>query len=184
MISLMGIYEADISLLVCDQELKDEKFVYPDLKYAIQHAQSYHPPIVEPENSHLRIVKNPDPFRACKELGMMYIKCDVPDSLKDAVQRYNLKPLPEEGDRLCHFYDRPSGPFQEKGVLDVIAKCVGKQAQNVIFHPLAGCIEIHYSTELNSYSINNRIILGFELEPVVGGPLRSVNGRRFPKAQK
>ena len=182
--SLMGIYEADISLLVCDQEVKDEKFVYPDLKYAIQRAQSYHPPIVEPENGHLRVVKNPDSFRVCKELGLMRIKCDVADSLKHAVKKYNLKPLPEEGDRLCHFYNRPPGPFQEERVLDMIAKCVGEQAQNVIFHPRVGCVEIHYSTELNSYSINNRIILGFELEHVVGGPLRSVNGRRFSKAQK
>lgn len=170
--------------MVCDQEAKDENVVYPDLKYAIQHAQSYHPPIIEPENGHLRVVQNSDPYRACKELGMMRIKCDLADALKHAVKKYNLRPLPEEGDKLCHFYDRPPGPFQEERILAMITKCVGDQAKNVIFHPRVGCVEIHYSADLNPYSINNRIILGFELEQAVGGSLRSVNGRRLSKAQK
>ncbi len=175
MISSMGLYEADIGLLVTDGEAPDKRIVLSDLKYAIVQASAYPLPVANPESSHLRVVRFHDSVRACRDAGLSIVRCEVPEPLEKTVERYGLKPA---SGRFVHclFYERPPGPLPEEKILAEIEK-LGDVVENVIFHPLRGCIEIHYSPEASyKSSADGRFLTYLKIEEVLGARLRSVNG--------
>ena len=180
----MALYDVDISHLFCTDKPTNGHLRYADLKYTVEHTDVYTPPVVKPENGHLRVVQNPASFYACKELGRKRITCDVPSEFEKLLtEHYPLVPhAPSKEIVNIFFYDVLLGPFPE--ISDIIERTnkahEGKAITQVRLHPEMGGVEIHFNADApNQFCLLNNILgLYFALSERLG-PMRSINGKRF-----
>lgn len=176
----MGIGEIDISRLVRKSTAPDEKLVLDDLKYAVRHAKAYTRPSVEPINGHLAVVNNHESVDACREAGYARIECEFRDDLEERMRTTYGAVTPSSDERnFCWFYDTKEGPMPEKECMKILKEGLGSHLRNVVFHPMAGCIQVTIANTIRHEpdGYNNVIMTSFELANHLG-PIRSVNGNK------
>jgi len=182
---IMGLYEVDISRILCTDKPTNRHIVYSDLKFMIKQADIYTPPVVRPaEKKHFRVVQNPESFFACWEVGKKHVVCDIPSEFEKSVEaEYHFPHPPERQEWVSFFfYNRPPKPFPDlSDEIRWFTEVHGAKALNLFkLHPEVSGIELHFSPDAeNLFCLWNNVVgLSYGFGKRLGCPLRSINGRR------